>query len=98
MSQFIMQNEGRYNLFCTISDSFVFSSHLTREQLIEYLAPKGNKSGAMYQMDFRQRLRRADEKGTSSILDADIEEVLTCNRCGENEAFMPIDECIRKFL
>ena len=92
MGRLIVQNKNHFNLYCTTSDNFVFVSYLTKEQLIEYMTKTQNGR------DLDNRINRAEEKGTSSLIDSNLEETLLCNRCGENEAFVPIDECIKKYL
>lgn len=91
----ILYNNGRYNVYSTISDTFVYESFLTLVQLKKITKEKYGTSGLE---DLNSRLERAYAKGTSSYYDKNIEETLCDNRCGKNETFMEINECIKKYL
>ena len=95
MAKFILHNKGRYNIYSTISDNFIFESSLNLGQLKEWSDKEYGLNG---QNNFEDRMYRVHDKGTSSYDDENLEETLIANRCGENESCLTYQECIYKFL
>lgn len=86
MARFIIHHEGVYNLWCTIADSPIYSSGITKEQLLRT---------DIIVTD--ERLERAHATGSSGFGDS-LDDCIAVNRSGPKEANMPRDEFIAKFL
>jgi len=95
MPQVIIHHEGAYNLYTTIGDGAVFVSAITLKQLTEYISITYGKQGLER---LPERLKRAKENGTSSLINSSLSEELCCNRAGENEAHLSNAKFIGKFL
>lgn len=96
MARTICHHNGRYNIYCSISDSFIYSSSLSKEQLIEHIREEHGQNG-IDRLD--ARLNRAHIKGHSSVTDNEsLEDFLSCNRCGKNERKLSYKKCIQIFL
>lgn len=93
MAKIICHHEGRFNIYCTISDGFYFVESLDLEQLEYWHQEEYGRS-----VDLSPRLERAITKGSSSIYEQDLESTLICNRAGEQEAHLSFDECIERFF
>jgi hypothetical protein len=87
MTQIICHHKGRYNFYSTISDGFRYVSSLSLEQLTQLIEDEQGQSGIE---KLPERLRRAHQKGSSALNEA--------NRAGDNEEYLSLDECIRRFL
>lgn len=94
MTQIICHHKGRYNFYSTISDGFRYVSSLSLEQLTQLIEDEQGQSGIE---KLPERLRRAHQKG-SSALNSSLEELIEANRAGDNEEYLSLDECIRRFL
>ena len=95
MSRIICHHEGRYNIYCTVSDGFVFVSSLSLSQLEYYIKREYGKFG----LDILgARLERAIETGSSDYFSSSLDDFLICNRAGEKEECLSTEECIRRFL
>ncbi len=95
MPRIICHHEGRFNLYSTITDAFVFSSSITLSQLKQYIKEEEGNVG----------LRSLDEPvnlavccGTSSTFHDDLDDLMTENRAGQDEAALSTNECIDRFL
>lgn len=95
MSQIIVHHKGAYNIYGTISDGAYFESALTLKQLKIYIKKELGEQGLR---NLPQRLERAHQNGTSSIIDESLEDVLLLNRAGKNERHMSTKAFIKKFL
>lgn len=95
MPQFIIHNNGAYNLYSTISDGACFEQAITLNQLRNYIQKHSGDSGLDGLPD---RLERAHAKGTSSHEDDSLAETLCCKRAGPNESEMSVNEFIEKYL
>ena len=95
MGQIICHENGRYNIFCTISDGFVFTSSINLEKLKEYITIKSGQDG-LDKLD--TRLERAHKYGNSSMFQESLRDFLLCNRAGDNEECLPYVECLKRFL
>ncbi len=95
MPKFIIHKDGVYNLFTTIADGACYESGLTLEQL------RGpgclGISSPGQEVDFQARLDRAHETGCSGI-GYTLKSIIAGNRSGPNEAEVPYDEFIQKYL
>lgn len=95
MSRIICHHGGRYNIYCTISDGFVFVSSLSLSQLEYYI----KREYGEYGLDILGvRLERAIETGSSDYFTSSLDDFLSCNRAGEKEEHLSTEECIRRFL
>jgi hypothetical protein len=92
MSRVIIHYNGAFNIYCTIADKPLFHA-LTRAQLEEWVQQDEGESGLMI---LPRRIERARACGSSC--GEDLEVVICCNRAGENEENLSIDEFIEKFL
>ena len=96
MANIICHHNGKYNFYTTIADGFCYVSALTLEQVYEVVKEQSGQSGIDL---LPRRLDRAHKNGHSSMLgEESLEEFLYCNRAGENEEHLTVDECIRRFL
>ena len=95
MPRVLIGNKDKYNIFSTISDAPIFDEGLSEEELREWYQSEYGKSSMV---EFENRLQRCKEKGTSSQIDTDLESVICCNRAGVDEAFVPYEEFIKKYL
>lgn len=96
MAEIICHNEGKYNIFSTIWDSFCFKSSITLDQLKQYTKDEYGELG-LRSLD--ARLERAHSKGVSSLMgESSLKEFLVCNRAGEEEAELSYEECLVRFL
>ena len=95
MGQLIIHHLNAYNFYTTIADGAVFEDALTLEQVKDYIEEQYGQQGLRNLPD---RLQRAKEKGTSSLIDESISDTLRCNRAGENEEHLTDDEFIKQFL
>lgn len=71
MGYTIIGNNDQYNIYSSVSDSPVFESALTKDQLKEYIKEETGKKGLK---ELKERLVRVDSKGTSSLLSSTLEE------------------------
>lgn len=95
MGEFILHNDGVYNLYSTISDGLHFVSGLTKEQLEFFIKDQYGQRG----LDaLPERLKRAHKIGTSEIGAESIEDTLYCNRAGKNERHLSMQRIIKRFL
>ena len=94
MSEVICHNNGRYNLYFTVSDGFHWVSSISLDQLKKYFKEEFGNEGLR---DLDNRLQRAHQTGTSYYL-GNLESLLSMNRAGENEKHLSFKQCIGKFL
>jgi hypothetical protein len=97
MMSVICHHKGKYNVYSTVSDGFYFESGLTLEQLQQWVKDEYGLKGLA---SLPARLKRAHEKGHSSIIDGgeDLNGFLSCNRAGVGEKHLSTAECIKQFL
>lgn len=95
MSKIICHNNGRYNIYNTISDGFCWESSLSLEQLQEWTKEEEGNKGLR---ELPERLERAHEQGHSLCDEEDLDSFLCCNRAGDNEEQLTTQECIERFL
>lgn len=88
----IDKNDVCYYLeWSTIVDSPI-SYGTSLEEFKEYYK---NKYGTAENQNLQERLDRVEKKGTSSLIDTDVIEVLFGNRAGPGESPLSYDEIIR---
>lgn len=95
MSEIILHKDGAYNIYGTIADAPYFDSALSLDQLTAFIELRNGKLGLE---DLPPRLEKAHRNGTSCIHGTPLAEFISCNRAGENEACMPFDEFVQKYL
>ena len=95
MGKVICHYQGRYNLYSTVSDRFMFFSSISNEELCVWIR---NELGDKGVRELDERLKRAHAKGTSALLDGTLEESLCANRAGPSEKKMSFQKCIESFL
>ena len=95
MSRIICHHKGRYNLYSTILDSFLFVSSINLEQLKQITEEESGYRGLV---GLDERLVRAHKFGNSAHFQEDLGSFLCCNRAGENEECLTTEECIKRFL
>lgn len=93
MPRYIVKVGDLYGEWSTVVDAPV--THLgTREQFRDYYEKEYGRAS----MDgFEERMKRADEKGTSSLMDKSAEEVMSCNRFGKGEGRLSVPAVISKW-
>jgi len=88
MGKFIIKIKDLYFDWSTVVDAPI-TYGMTREELEAYhLAEYGR---AAHERDFDNRMRRVMEKGTSAM-SSTLNQVLICNRAGDNEAELTAEE------
>ena len=88
MAKIICHNKGRFNIYCTISDRFLFEKSVD-DIMISFTTKDHN---------ILDRIQRAITHGTSAIPHESLEDFLCCNRAGESEKHLSTKECINGFL
>ena len=91
----ICHHKGHYNFYSTISDGFAYVSSITLDQLTQIVKDNYGEAGIA---ELPERLERAHEVGHSYRSNDTLEEFLCCNRAGQNESFLTIQQCIDEFL
>lgn len=91
----ICHHNDRYNFYCSIGDNFEFIDGLTLDKLTEIVRRDYGQKGID---NLSPRLERAHKRGHSSVSNETLQEFLCCNRAGENEKHLTLQECIDKFL
>lgn len=95
MPHYIIHKDGVYNFYSTVVDCPIFVSGLTLEQLKRYYKEEYGNQGMR---ELEPRLKRAQEVGTSSRIDRNLRACVRLNRAGENEANLPFNEFVAKYL
>lgn len=95
MPRFICHHEGRWNIYTTVADGFCFIRSLSIDELRAWYQEEYGRHGLD---NLQPRIDRALVKGTSSLIHDSLEQMLDCNRAGENETELTAAECIRRFL
>lgn len=95
MAHFIIHHNGAYNIYSTIVDAPILSSAVDLDTLTKLMLQFYGEEGVR---ELQNRLLRTHEKGTSSLIDSSLEECISRNRAGENEAELDIAEFIAKYL
>ena len=90
----IVNNVPQYFEWSTIVDAPV-SYGMSLDVFKAYYKDRYGTSG-MFELD--QRLKRVEEKGTSSYMDNSVEDLIICNRAGENESELTYDELIKQYF
>jgi len=96
MAQLILHKDGAYNIYTTVADGACYESALTLEQLTEVIREERGEQGLR---ELPARLERAHRTGCSSMLDpGTLEECISCNRAGQDETELSVDEFVAKYL
>lgn len=98
MPRIICHHESRFNLYSTISDTFVFRCSITLCQLKKYIKYAEGAEGAIGLRALNEPIKRAVYSGTSFTWHDDLDDLLTENRAGQDEATLSTEECIDRFL
>ena len=88
MPRYIGKIDGRYFEYSTVVDAPVTVLMGLEEFKAYYLAEYGRCTFD----GLEERLARADTKGTSSMLDSSLEDMLLCNRCGPGETELSVED------
>jgi hypothetical protein len=91
MPRYVCQYNGRWFEWSTVVDAPV-TFGMTREEFIDYY--NNEYSGR----DLESRMERAEQKGTSSMMDSTLEDLITSNRAGYNENHLTLGEIERIYL
>ncbi len=92
----LCHHKGRYNLYSSIADGFIYNSSISLEQLNRIIEIQYGKTGLS---SLPERIERAQKNGHSSrVDDPGLDGFLCCNRAGDNEEFLSTSECIKRFL
>lgn len=92
MPRVIIHHEGVYNEYTTVSDGPCWESGLTLEQLQMITKEEDGNNGLRV---LEERLVRAHKKGTSCVLDKDLEDTVSPYLYRED---MTVEEFIEKFM
>jgi RNase P/RNase MRP subunit POP5 len=88
----IIKIKDKYFEWSTIVDAPV-SRGVTKEELKGYIKRKYGEKGLS---ELHERLKRVEDKGTSSYV-TDLEGLINCNRAGENEETLTKEEIYNKY-
>lgn len=94
MPQFIIHKDGAYNFYTTIADGACYEEALTLDQLRQAVKEEQGNEGLR---GLPARLERAHKTGCSGV-DWTLDDCIECNRQGPNEAKMPREEFISRYL
>ena len=94
MGKFIVKIEGTYLEWGTIVDAPV-TFGMPLEEFKEYYREEYGSQGMR---DLDTRLARADERGTSSHVDENADEVMWLNRAGPGESSLSRDEIVEFYV
>jgi|SRR5271155_2194696 len=64
---------------------------MNRETLRRYVKEENGNEGLR---TFNERLDRADRKGTSSFMEKNVKETISCNRAGKGETRLTMDQIV----
>jgi len=85
-----------YNVYSTISDSFIFKKAITILELIRFTKKEEGLKGLE---DLTPRMSRALRNGTSMLQgDKGLKDFLCANRAGKEEKHLSIEQCKKQFL
>lgn len=90
MGRIICYYDGLFFEWSTVVDAPV-TKGMKREEFEEYYLDSYGKSSYI---DMTQRLSRAENNGTSSMIGHTLEELIECNRAGPQETRLTFDQII----
>ena len=93
MSYPIIKIKDKYFIWSEISDR-PLTKGLTKHQLESFVKDEWGRQGLK---DLPLRLKRVEVKGHSTYDLISLEDFLMCNRAGENEKKITIDEIYKKY-
>lgn len=93
MANYIIKLGGYYLEWSTVLDAPICKGMSLDVFKIYY----GIKYGSGNTTDLPGQLERVEEKGTSSILDTNLDSLLSYNRAGDNENHLTIEELITEY-
>lgn len=94
MPEYIIHKDGAYNFYTTVADGACYEGALTLHQLQLVVKRQWGQEGLDRLPD---RLERAHRTGCSGR-DWTLDDCIETNRQGPNEAKMPREEFIRRYL
>lgn len=94
MAKYIIHKDGAYNFYTTVADGPCYESALTLEQLTQIVKEEQGNEGLR---ELPARLERAHKTGCS-VPGQTLEDCIVCNRAGEDEAELTLDEFTAKYL
>ena len=95
MADIICHNNGRYNLYSSITDSFRFDNAITLKELKSAIFLEFGETGLS---GLPARLNRAHKQGVSALGYISLKDFLRGNRAGENEKELSYQECLSQYL
>lgn len=93
MPYYIVKLEDKYCEWSTIVDAPI-SYFLNLKDFKQYYKEKYGSHGMG---EVTERLKRADRKGTSSLIHESAEDVVQSNRAGKNETHIEIPELLKQY-
>jgi hypothetical protein len=93
MPRYIIKLADKYLEWSTIVDAPV-TNGMSLEEFKEYYKSEYGVQGLN---GLEERLKRVEEKGTSSIYEGSVDEVISGNRAGDNEKKLTKEEIIEKY-
>jgi hypothetical protein len=94
MPTYIIHKDSAYNFFTTVADGACYEEALTLEQVHEVTKEEYGNEGLK---QLPERLKRAHETGCSGR-HWTLDDCIESNRQGPDEAQMPREEFIRRYL
>ena len=93
MVHYIIKLKQYYYLQSSVVDAPITDS-LDIDQLTQQIKIREGEEGLR---KLPARLKRVEEKGTSAFNYSSVEELIACNRAGENENHLSMDELIKEY-
>ena len=94
MPRYICKVGDEYGEWSTVVDAFV-TYLMPLDEFRAYYEREYGRRVMRYEYD--DRMARVEAKGTSSMLDDSLEELLSLNRCGPDEAEIPVPDVVAKW-
>ena len=95
MPRFVCQYNGVWFEWTTVADAPA-TFGMTKEEFIEYYADEYGRRDTGSTME--ERMARAEAKGTSSMMDSSLEDLISSNRAGYRENYLTLPEIERIYL
>lgn len=90
MPSYIVYKNDAFNIYTTVADGFYFETGITEKELYDYIKSDQGEQGVV---TLPNRINRAKEQGSSSLLGHTFEDLAGCN-----VERLSVQECIDKYM
>jgi len=94
MGRIIIKLKGWYFIWSTVVDAPI-TYKMTIDEITDYIRFQNGEEGVRL---LPERLKRVEEKGTSSYVYKSVEAVIRCNRSGKNESNLSLENFISIYI